>query len=155
MCTPNKDTDTAAQPFSNEDEHGKAIDQIIAMMKKGNGDIQTLKQPEILTNGNILFFNNNHTFQNNVQYRKLTIFHGQTSPLQHVKPTKTWMQQNNHSAMIMMSTVRLSISYIYIFLWNTKQYNQICCAGNDQVIFEHDTVEDEYMFSGQGMLNTI
>ena len=45
--------DTAAQPFSNEDEHGKAIDQIIAMMKKGNGDIQTLKQPEILTNGNI------------------------------------------------------------------------------------------------------
>jgi hypothetical protein len=45
LCPPNKNTD--AQPFSNEDEHGNAIDLIISMMKKGNGNIQTLKQPEV------------------------------------------------------------------------------------------------------------
>jgi hypothetical protein len=54
--------DAAAPPFSNEDEHGKAIDLIISMMKKGNGDIQTLKQPEVITNGNILILYNSHEF---------------------------------------------------------------------------------------------
>ena len=28
-------------------------------------------------------------------------------------------------------------------------------TGNDEVIFEEDTDEEEYMFSGEGMLNTI
>ena len=46
--------DAAAQPFSNEEEHAKAVDLIISMMKNGNGDIQTLKKPEVMTNGNIL-----------------------------------------------------------------------------------------------------
>lgn len=54
MCSPNKDTDAATQPFNNEEEDGKVVDLIISMMKKGNGDIQTLKKPEVMTNGNIL-----------------------------------------------------------------------------------------------------
>jgi hypothetical protein len=75
LCPPNKNTD--AQPFSNEDEHGNAIDLIISMMKKGNGNIQTLKQPEVMTNGNILILYNTHTFpEQYIQYKKLTIFHG-------------------------------------------------------------------------------
>jgi hypothetical protein len=48
------------------------------------------------------------------------------------------------------------INFIYILMEHKILiYNQICCAGNDEVIFEHDTTEDEYMFTGQGMLNTI
>lgn len=48
------------------------------------------------------------------------------------------------------------INFIYILIeQKSKIYNQICCAGNDDVIFEHDTMEEEYMFYGQGMLNTI
>jgi hypothetical protein len=65
------------------------------------------------------------------------------------------MEQHNHSAMMMMIKVRISISYIFLYRTQSKIYNQICCAGNDEVIFEHDTMEEEYMFYGQGMLNTI
>jgi hypothetical protein len=54
LCSPNKDRDAATQPFNNEEEHGKAVDLIISMMKKGNGDMQTLKKPKVMTNGNIL-----------------------------------------------------------------------------------------------------
>jgi hypothetical protein len=57
--------------------------------------------------------------------------------------------------MMMMIKVRISISYIFLYRTQSKIYNQICCAGNDEVIFEHDTMEEEYMFYGQGMLNTI
>jgi hypothetical protein len=46
LCPTNKDGDAPTQPFSTDDEHGKAIDLIISMMKKGNGEIQTIKQPE-------------------------------------------------------------------------------------------------------------
>ncbi|KAM0836203.1 hypothetical protein ACQ4PT_062473 [Festuca glaucescens] len=42
------------------------------------------------------------------------------------------------------------INFIYILIeQKSKIYNQICCAGNDEVIFEHDTMEEEYMFYGQ------
>jgi hypothetical protein len=34
-------------------------------------------------------------------------------------------------------------------------YYQIFCAGDDEVIFEHDINEDEDTFTGQGMLNTV
>jgi hypothetical protein len=65
------------------------------------------------------------------------------------------MQKHNHSAM-MMITVRLTISYKYIFLFNTQTLSKKkCCADNEEGIFEQNTNEDEYMFSGQGMLNTI
>jgi hypothetical protein len=64
LCPPNKDVDAPEQPFSNDGEHGNAIDLIISMMKKGNGDLQTLKQPEVMINGNTVFFNNTHTFPN-------------------------------------------------------------------------------------------
>jgi hypothetical protein len=56
LCQPNKDVDAEAQPFSNDDEHGKAIDLVLSMMKKGNGDIQTLEQPEVSIKGKTLFF---------------------------------------------------------------------------------------------------
>jgi hypothetical protein len=62
LCTPNKDADAHAQPFRNDDEHAKAIDLIISMMKKGNGDIQTIKQPEVMTDSNILILYSTHKF---------------------------------------------------------------------------------------------
>jgi hypothetical protein len=73
LCAPNKDTDAPAQPFSTDDEHAKAIDLILAMMKKGNGDIQTLKQPAVMTKGNIiiLYMILMHS-QNNKKYKQLT-----------------------------------------------------------------------------------
>jgi hypothetical protein len=40
--------------FCNDGEHGKAIDAIISMMKNGNGDIQTIKPPDVMINGNTL-----------------------------------------------------------------------------------------------------
>ena len=62
------------------------------------------------------------------------------------------MNKHNHSAM--MITVSLSSSYI--FLQNTQIiYNQIYYTGNDEVIFEEDTGEDEYMFSGQGITSSV
>jgi hypothetical protein len=56
LCPPNKDADTPPQSFCNDEEHGKGIDLIIAMMKNGTGDIQTIKQPEVFSNGNTLNF---------------------------------------------------------------------------------------------------
>jgi hypothetical protein len=50
VCPTNEDEDAPGQPFNNDDEHGKAIDLIISMMKKGNGDIKPLKQPEVMIN---------------------------------------------------------------------------------------------------------
>jgi hypothetical protein len=41
----------------------------------------------------------------------------------------------------------------YILLRNTKKYSKICCAGNEEVIFEKDTGDDEYIFSEQGMMS--
>jgi hypothetical protein len=52
----NKNKDAPAQSFCNDDEHGKAIDLIVSMMKNGDGDIQTLKQPKVMMNGNTLNF---------------------------------------------------------------------------------------------------
>jgi hypothetical protein len=48
--TPTKTEDS----FCNDGEHGKAIDAIISMMKNGNGDIQTLKPPDVIINSNTL-----------------------------------------------------------------------------------------------------
>ncbi|KAM0848546.1 hypothetical protein ACQ4PT_054297 [Festuca glaucescens] len=41
------------------------------------------------------------------------------------------------------------INFIYILMGHEIIYDQICCAGNNEVIFEHDTSDDEYIFSGQ------
>jgi hypothetical protein len=61
------------------------------------------------------------------------------------------MQQRNHSAMTMIM-VRLSIS-IYIFSEHKNIfYNQFLCADNAEVIFEHDTSENEDMFFDQGII---
>jgi hypothetical protein len=62
LCPPSKDKDAAAKPFSSDDEHAEAIDLIITMMKRSNGDIQTPKQPEVMIKGNSLFFYNTRTF---------------------------------------------------------------------------------------------
>jgi hypothetical protein len=61
LCSTNKEEDATTQPFINDDEHGKAIDLIISMKKKGDGDIQ---KPEIRTNGNIpiLIIYDTHTY---------------------------------------------------------------------------------------------
>jgi hypothetical protein len=50
------------KPFSSDDEHAEAIDLIITMMKRSNGDIQTPKQPEVMIKSNSLFFYNTRTF---------------------------------------------------------------------------------------------
>ena len=52
----NKDVDAMAQSFCNNDEHHKAIELIISMMRNGNSDIVPLKQPEVMTNGTTLNF---------------------------------------------------------------------------------------------------
>ena len=52
LCPPSKDGDVLEKPFSDDHEHGKAIDLIISIMKKGDGDIQTPKQPDVMVKGN-------------------------------------------------------------------------------------------------------
>lgn len=47
----NEDTDAAKETFSNDNEKGKAIDLIISMMKKGEGDIQPINQTQDMING--------------------------------------------------------------------------------------------------------
>ena len=49
------------------------------------------------------------------------------------------------------------INSIYVLMKSKEIYYTIknCNTGNNEVIFEEDINEDEYMFSGQGMLNRI
>lgn len=54
LCPTPKDADAPAQSFCKDDEHGKVIDLIVSMMKNGDGDIQPIKQPEVLNNGSTL-----------------------------------------------------------------------------------------------------
>ncbi|KAM0862918.1 hypothetical protein ACQ4PT_044957 [Festuca glaucescens] len=203
LCPPNKNTD--AQPFSNEDEHGNAIDLIISMMKKGNGDIQTLNQPEVTTNdipssacpinkdinGTAQSFCNDDDDKGNDEVifehdtmEEEYMFYGQGIYYSLCPPNKntdaqpfsnedehgnaidliiSMMKKGNgdiqtlNQPEVMTNDIPSSACPINKDINGTAQSfcNDDDDKGNDEVIFEHDTMEEEYMFYGQGMLNTI